>query len=90
MRAIDKVLAHEIFNGLKREEAPLRDDVEEWIALAHPRAYIEAIKKLRPEPGDDPVDLDGDTLLSAGSWEAALRAVGAGLRAVDAVIDRKA
>jgi acetoin utilization deacetylase AcuC-like enzyme len=90
MRAIDKVLTHEIFNSLTREEAPLRDDVEEWIALAHPRAYIEAVKRLRPAPGQPPVHLDADTLLSAGSWEAALRAVGAGLRAVDAVIDRKA
>jgi acetoin utilization deacetylase AcuC-like enzyme len=87
MRAIDKVLAHDIFETLKREEAPLREDVEDWIALAHPRAYIERIKELRPEPGQDPVHLDGDTLLSSGSWEAALRAVGAGLHAVDAVLD---
>ncbi len=29
MRAIDKVLSHELFNDLEREEAPLRDDVEE-------------------------------------------------------------
>jgi acetoin utilization deacetylase AcuC-like enzyme len=90
MRAIDKVLAHEIFQtpALVREEAPLRDDVEDWIALAHPHAYIERIKELRPSAGESPVHLDGDTLLSPGSWEAALRAVGAGLRAVDAVIDK--
>lgn len=88
MRAIDKVLAHDIFQTLKREEAPLRDDVEEWIALAHPQSYIDAIKQLRPEPGEGPVHLDGDTLLSSGSWEAALRAVGAGLQAVDAVLDK--
>ncbi len=89
MRAIDKVLSHEIFQtpALAREEAPLRDDVEDWIARVHPRAYVERIKELRPAPGDSPVHLDGDTLLSAGSWEAALRAVGAGLRAVDAVMD---
>mgnify|MGYP001025017689 FL=1 len=88
MRAIDKVLAHDIFQTLKREEAPLRDDVEEWIALAHPQSYIDAIKQLRPEPGEGPVHLDGDTLLSSGSWEAALRAVGAGLHAEDAVLDK--
>lgn len=90
MRAIDKVLSHEIFQTpiLAREEAPLRDDVEDWIALAHPRDYIEAVKQLRPSPGEQPVHLDGDTLLSSGSWEAALRAVGAGLRAVDAVLDK--
>jgi acetoin utilization deacetylase AcuC-like enzyme len=88
MRAIDKVLAHDIFQALRREEAPLRDDVEAWIALAHPQSYIDRIKELRPAPGAEPIHLDGDTLLSSGSWEAALRAVGAGLRAVDAVIDR--
>lgn len=88
MRAIDRVLAHDIFQTLRREEAPLRDDVEEWIALAHPQSYIDRIKELRPPPGEEPVHLDGDTLLSSGSWEAALRAVGAGLRAVDAVIDK--
>jgi len=90
MRAIDKALSHEVFATLKREEAPLRDDVEEWIALAHPKAYIDRIKELRPGPGEYPVHLDGDTLLSPGSWEAAVRAVGAGLRAVDAVMDKPA
>jgi acetoin utilization deacetylase AcuC-like enzyme len=90
MRAIDKALSHELFAKLKREEAPLRDDVEEWIALAHPKAYIDRIKDIRPGPGELPVHLDGDTLLSPGSWEAALRAVGAGLRAVDAVMDKPA
>jgi acetoin utilization deacetylase AcuC-like enzyme len=88
MRAIDKALAHELFASLAREEAPLRDDVEDWISLTHPRDYIERIKKLRPAPGEQAVHLDGDTLLSAGSWEAALRAVGSGLRAVDAVLDK--
>jgi acetoin utilization deacetylase AcuC-like enzyme len=90
MRAIDKALSHEVFASLKREEAPLRDDVEQWIALAHPRSYIERIKQLRPAPGEAPIQLDGGTLLSPGSWEAALRAVGAGLRAVDVVMDKPA
>lgn len=87
MRAIDKILSHDHFKALSREEAPLRDDVEQWIALAHPQSYIDAVKAARPEPGEDPVRLDGDTVLSSGSWEAALRAVGAGLRAVDQVMD---
>lgn len=90
MRAVDKALAHDTFSGLKRVEAPLRDDVEQWIALAHPRSYIEAIKAARPAAGDEPVRLDADTVLSAGSWEAALRAVGAGLLAVDEVVARRA
>jgi acetoin utilization deacetylase AcuC-like enzyme len=87
MRAIDKVLAHEMFDALKREEAPLRDDVEEQIALAHPQRYVDWVKAQRPRPGEEPVRLDPDTSLSATSWEPALRAVGAGLLAVDRVFD---
>ncbi len=88
LRAIDKILAHEMFNDLKREEAPLRDDVEEQIALAHPARYIDWVKSHRPQPGEEPVRLDPDTALSATSWEPALRAVGAGLLAVDRVFDK--
>ena len=88
MRAIDKVLSHELFKDLRREEAPLRDDVEEAIALAHPRAYIEWVKSARPAEGEPPAHLDPDTLLSSKSWEPALRAVGAGLEAVDRVMDK--
>ena len=87
MRAIDKVLSHELFNALKREEAPLRDDVEDQIGLAHPADYIAWVKSMRPRPGQEPARLDPDTALSATSWEPALRAVGAGLLAVDRVFD---
>jgi acetoin utilization deacetylase AcuC-like enzyme len=90
MRAIDKVLGHEAFASLQRVEAPLREDIEDWIALAHPRDYIEAIKDARPAPGEEAVRLDPDTVLSSGSWEPALRAVGAGLEAVDQVLAGKA
>jgi acetoin utilization deacetylase AcuC-like enzyme len=87
MRAIDKALAHELFKDLKREEAPLRDDVEEQIALAHPQRYIDWVKSVRPAASEEPVRLDPDTALSSTSWEPALRAVGAGLLAVDRVFD---
>jgi acetoin utilization deacetylase AcuC-like enzyme len=90
MRAIDRVLSHEMFKSLVRVEAPLRDDVEDCIALAHPRDYIAMVKQARPVQGEEPVRLDPDTVLSSGSWEAALRAVGAGLAAVDAVIEGRA
>jgi acetoin utilization deacetylase AcuC-like enzyme len=88
MRAIDRMLSHDLFKGLKREEAPLRDDVEEAIALAHPQSYIDWVKSMRPAEGEMPVHLDPDTLLSAKSWEPALRSVGAGLAAVDRVMDK--
>jgi acetoin utilization deacetylase AcuC-like enzyme len=87
MRAIDQALAEAAFAGLEREEAPLREDVEAAIELAHPRAYIDWVKSMRPATGQEPVRLDPDTVLSAESWEPALRAVGAGLRAVDRVMD---
>ncbi len=86
MRAINKVLEHDLFNDLKRVEAPLRDDVEAAIALAHPQHYIDEIKASRPRPSEEPVRLDPDTVLSPGSWEAALRAVSAGMMAVDEVM----
>lgn len=88
MRAIDKVLSHELFAALKREEAPLRDDVEEAIELAHPKRYVDWVKSMRPREGEEPARLDPDTALSSKSWEPALRAVGAGLAAVDRVMDK--
>ena len=87
MRVLDKVLGGEAFDDLVRAEAPLRDDVESAIVLAHPAAYVERIKAARPGPGVPPVRIDPDTVLSSGSWEAALRAVGAGLDGVDQVMD---
>ncbi len=87
MRAVTKALERKEFTMLLREEAPLRDDVEEQIALAHPRELIDALKDARPGPGQS-VHVDGDTVMSEGTWEAALRAVGAGLRAVDVVMDK--
>ena len=86
MRAIDRAMAHPAFEGLKRIDAPLRDDVEATIALAHPARYVAAIKAARPADGEDAVRLDPDTVLSSGSWEPALRAVGAGMLAVDQVM----
>ena len=87
MRAIDKVLTHATFERLERREAPLREDVEEAIARAHTPRYIERVKRARPAAGEEPVHLDPDTVWSNKSWEPALRAVGAGLAAVDAVLD---
>ena len=88
MRVLDKVFAEEIFDGLVRDDAPLRDDCEEAILRAHPKSYLDAIKAARPEPGQPAVRLDPDTVLSPGTWEAALRAVGAGLEAVDRVFEQ--
>ncbi|MEQ1576721.1 MAG: histone deacetylase family protein [Hyphomicrobium sp.] len=91
MRAIDKVLAHETFAPLTRIDAPLRDGVEEAIGLAHPPAYFKSIEKAAATiTGETLGRIDGDTVVSQGTWQAALRAVGAGLEAVDQVMSGKA
>jgi len=91
MRAIDKVLGHETFASLTRQEAPLRDDAEAAISLAHHAQHYGQIKsQAATVTGDTLARIDGDTVLSAGTWEAALRAVGAGLDAVDQVMTGKA
>ena len=90
MRAIDKVLAHDIYKDLVRVEAPLRADIEEAIRRTHPGKFFESVEKARPAHGEPPNHIDGDTVISEGSWEAGLRAVGAGLEAVDQVVAKKA
>ena len=65
-----------------REEAPAA--ALETIALCHPMDYVEEIRDATPTDGL--VQLDADTSMSPGSFEAALRAVGGATRAVDAVL----
>lgn len=83
IRALDRVLGEPVFDDLLREEAPMGGVAD--IALVHPRHYIDDIRSKVPDD-DGTVPLDPDTWLSAGSWEAALRGVGAGTRAVDQVM----
>ncbi|GLS44734.1 histone deacetylase family protein [Methylobacterium brachythecii] len=87
MEAIDRALADPAFAGLRREEAPLRDDLDEQILLAHPADYLARIKSVAANRAALPAHLDPDTVMSPGTYEAASRAVGAGLRGVDAVLD---
>jgi len=57
---------------------------EVHILLAHPPAHIERIRDAAPTDGW--VSLDADTHMSAGTLTAAMRGVGANIRAVDAVM----
>ncbi len=84
LRAVLAALEAEEFAPLLREEAP-RATVDQ-LARAHPRDYVEAILAIQPDLGE-PVHLDGDTIMSAGSAEAAARAAGGGIMAVDAVME---
>ncbi|MGK7863861.1 histone deacetylase family protein [Falsiroseomonas sp. E2-1-a4] len=82
LRAVLRALDAGEFTELIRAEAPLA--TVEQLLRVHPAGYVDAIIGIRPE-GEERVALDGDTLMSAGSAEAALRAAGAAVAAVDAV-----
>src|SRR5262245_1768258 len=74
LRAIMAALDEEAFSGLARVEAPLA--TPEQLTRVHPADYVQAILNVRPS-GDELAMIDGDTLMSEGSAEAALRAAGA-------------
>lgn len=67
---------------LDRREAPLADEAD--ILRCHPAAHLDAVRAAVPNEGW--AALDADTMLSPGSWAAALRAVGGVCAAVDAVL----
>jgi len=86
LRAIDRALEAEKFQTLARVQAPAADF--EVIALCHPMDYVTEIRDAAPREGM--VRLDADTSMSPGSFEAALRAVGGAVHAVDEVFTKKA
>src|ERR1700704_1795971 len=79
VRAIERALENEAFQMLARDSAPLADDAS--VARVHPQEYIEAIRAAAPQHGR--TALDADTLMSPGTLEAALRAAGGAVFAVD-------
>jgi acetoin utilization deacetylase AcuC-like enzyme len=82
LEAILTALQAPAFAALDRQEAP-RAEIDQ-IVRAHPQGYVEAVLAAVPRAGR--VMLDGDTSLSPGSGEAALRAAGAVCAAVDSVV----
>jgi acetoin utilization deacetylase AcuC-like enzyme len=84
LRAIERALEDEKFANLAREQAPL--GTLELVSLCHPMDYAEQIREASPREGM--IALDGDTTMSPGSLEAALRAVGGAVQAVDEVIGK--
>jgi acetoin utilization deacetylase AcuC-like enzyme len=82
LTAVLNRLEAEAFTLLERMEAPLAS--REQIERVHPAFYIDAVLDAVPTRGL--VQLDGDTILSPGSGQAALRAAGAVVLAVDCVM----
>jgi acetoin utilization deacetylase AcuC-like enzyme len=70
------------FAALERREAPLAEIAQ--VTRVHDKSYASNLLARVPQRGW--VALDGDTLMSAGSGEAALRAAGAMVAAVDLVL----
>jgi acetoin utilization deacetylase AcuC-like enzyme len=88
LRVVEEALADERFQLLAREQAPMAE--ADVIALVHPMDYLEAIRQAGPSEDEGMIRLDADTSMSPGSLEAALRAVGGGVLAVDEVMNQRA
>ena len=86
MRALDRAFGADEFASLARVTVPHRADVESRILLAHSSAHLERVRAASADRTRMPVYLDPDTVVSSGTWEAALTAVGAVLCGIDAVM----
>ncbi|MBM6582599.1 histone deacetylase family protein [Microvirga sp. BT689] len=85
IRAIERALEKERFTSLVREQAPMAE--MDSLALAHPEEYIRNLRDISPREGL--VRIDEDTVMSPGTYEAALRGAGGAVQAVDEVMTGK-
>jgi len=82
LKAVLAALDHPDFAGLDRRAAPFAS--VEQIARVHDAGFVRAL--LDRVPSEGMIRLDADTAISPGSGNAALRAAGAVVAAVDAVM----
>lgn len=78
----DRLIASGLDLYLTYHDAPLVE--MEQLERVHPRSYIDALQASAPSHGI--VHVDPDTAMSPGTWQAALRAAGAGVLATDIVM----
>ncbi len=71
---------------LTRKTSPMASESE--LLRCHPKSYIDRVRRAEPTTGT--AQLDPDTWMSPGSFEAALRAIGGACAAVDAVLGGEA
>jgi acetoin utilization deacetylase AcuC-like enzyme len=86
LRAVEAVLSDPLFAGIVRQIASRATN--EDLEMAHPKAYVERVFDSIPTDGYR--SMDGDTSVNPYSGEAARRAAGAAIDAVDAVLSGKA
>jgi len=82
LRAVEEALSHERFQFLVRDTAPEGD--LDRVMLCHNEHYVTELRHIAPTSGT--VYIDGDTLMSPGTWEAAMRGVGGAVAATDAIM----
>ena len=83
IRAIERALEDERFAALVREQAPLGRPRR---VAARPSGTPTSARSRRRRPREGLVAIDADTIMSPGTFEAALRGVGAAVQAVDEVM----
>jgi acetoin utilization deacetylase AcuC-like enzyme len=81
----DQLIASGLLPYLQQHDAPLA--TIEQLTRVHDQRYVEAIRAASPQRGL--VYLDPDTAMNPYSWNAALRAAGAAVLAVDLVTEGK-
>jgi acetoin utilization deacetylase AcuC-like enzyme len=86
LRVLKQAFSDAAFDRLMRQEAPVGSAA--LAELAHPQAYVKAIERMAPATGY--TGIDADTLMSPGTMEATLRALGGVTAAVDAVFEKSA
>jgi acetoin utilization deacetylase AcuC-like enzyme len=86
LRAVLTALSGPKFAGLEQREAP--EAAIDDVLRVHPRHHVERVLNAVPRAGH--VAIDADTVLSPASGRAALRAAGAVIAAVDAVVASEA
>ncbi len=80
--AIEQELERRDWLGFDRIESPAAE--REQITAVHPERYVESIESVTQAGGGQ---LDLDTVVSAGSFEAALHAAGGAIHLVDLLLD---
>ncbi|WP_110350240.1 histone deacetylase family protein [Methylobacterium sp. B4] len=82
MQAVERALEHERFAPLVRCHAPKAET--SVVELVHPASFVEALVAASPTEGF--FQIDGDTMMSPGTLDTCLHAVGGSNHAVDAVM----
>jgi acetoin utilization deacetylase AcuC-like enzyme len=81
----DQLISAHVHDLVEHRQAPLVQLAD--LERNHSANAIAMVRDNVPAEGAECYPIDGDTLLNAWSWQAALRAAGAAVAATDAVID---